>query len=65
MDESVQSASGRVVLDPVVLEALAFALKLYLWSDQCECEEESCQVGCEMCKYCGGRTALSRIGEEP
>jgi hypothetical protein len=43
------------------LEAVVFALRLYMEQDECVCE--TCSVHCEGCMYCIAQTALRNIGE--
>ncbi len=44
------------------LEAVVFALRLYMEQDECVCE--ACSVECEGCMYCIAQTALRNIGED-
>ena len=40
------------------LQALSFALELYMDHDECVCATEQCPETCEGCMFCIGRTAL-------
>jgi hypothetical protein len=44
------------------LEAVVFALRLYMEQDECVCEQESCPPRCEGCMYCIAHSALVVIG---
>ena len=46
------------------LQALAFALRLYMEQDECMCDAEECPDNCEGCMFCIAHSALTRIGEE-
>lgn len=66
MDQLVEGAPERVVLEPEAVEALADVLRLYMLSDYCVCDEDGpCSDDCDMCIYCCGKLALKGIGEKP
>ena len=46
------------------LEALVFALRLYMDCDECVCNPPECPQNCEACMFCMARSALGRIDEE-
>ena len=46
------------------VEALAFALRLYIEQDECVCDAERCPANCKGCMFCIAHYTLRRIGEE-
>ncbi len=44
------------------VEAVVFALRLYMEQDECVCQQETFPLGCEGCMYCIAQSALVAIG---
>lgn len=53
------------VVDRGALEAVVFALHLYMDQDECVCEAQPCPDDCGQCMYCIAYGALEQIGEAP